>query len=721
MDSKGKRQPFRYFSLLLVFFLLRVVSSQQFDSFTEKITFYPASLMISHSPKPLTFYDSTKLLNIHTVLKFTDFGMHFSMSNNSCSDFKEKFFNDLLKTVRSFQKVSRRLLSLPGFSTLVECDTYLPRYFQLLVGQPSRMSCPRAYRSSVSECKTWALRFCRGFSADERQWLKTKERARRSNWMCHAGVFGLFRAIYKSTGHKCEPNHVSNLKETLSQVTRAMSISQQLVRVVDGKVVYLFKIADQLNSKLDVLSKNLKRVDNTFSVWQRQLNLFSNSLKCNDGLTMEFLSKYTAEINRAFTAFLRLFEIQDVLNQVSQLNRKTLVGYSDLPKFISSNLSPKLQSDPSLQLSITALEEGLSVLASPMVDVEHDGHDLSVNILLLVLEIVSKENFCVIEHLTPLKFNLSGSCFTGPVRQTNLALITCQNSKQIVSLEALDRCFRSEVGFLCPTNVLKTVTSLQWLGFAWNPELKLSFPRNHLPVPNCDHIQPFVHLGGRYFLSATSGSIVTNTGNLDVTPLAVYNFPCNISFTGMKTSLTTCPESLSISLPMFSEDSIVYVKWDPANGDMDTLQLHHESLSIPPRVVINRTVMNDFDEMFNYYDSQLSSTIEKADDMISQIEVTTETTLTEYIAYVALGLSAINFILCCIVCQCIHKTLQRRFEKVPERPIPLQSVALTPRQHKICKRCEKPKPIDQGHQNQSDRRVVTEGRKDLQRNFVKRR
>ena len=105
------------------------------------------------------------------------------------------------------------------------------------------------------------------------------------------------------------------------------------------------------------------------------------------------------------------------------------------------------------------------------------GKDLNVNILLLVPEIVSKNNFCVVEHLTPLKFNLSGSCFTGPVRQTNLALITCPNSKQIVSVEALHRCFSSEVGFLCPQNVLKAVTNLQWLGFAWNPELKLSFPK----------------------------------------------------------------------------------------------------------------------------------------------------------------------------------------------------------------------------------------------------
>ena len=297
-------------------------------------------------------------------------------------------------------------------------------------------------------------------------------------------------------------------------------------------------------------------------------------------------------------------------------------------------------------------------------------------------------------------------------------MITCPNSKQIVSLEALDRCFSSEVGFLCPTNVLRTVSSLQWLGFAWNPELKLSFPRNHLPAPNCDHIQPFVHLGGRYFLSTTSGTIVTNTGYLDITPLAIYHFPCNVTFTGMKTSLATCPKSLTVSLPLFSSDSIVYVPWDPNSNDMSPLQLHHESLSIPPPVVINRTVINEFDEMFEYYDSQLSSAIEKAEGMVNQVEVTSETTLTEYIAYAALGLSVLNFIFCCVACQCLRKIVYHRLSKVPQTKVPLQTVPTIPLQtvpttslqtvsatppHKICKLCDK--PVQQGHQSPKIRKV----------------
>ena len=44
-----------------------------------------------------------------------------------------------------------------------------------------------------------------------------------------------------------------------------------MMRVINRKVVYLFKITDHMNSKLDILSQDLKIVKNTFAGWQRQL------------------------------------------------------------------------------------------------------------------------------------------------------------------------------------------------------------------------------------------------------------------------------------------------------------------------------------------------------------------------------------------------------------------------------------------------------------------
>ena len=83
-----------------------------------------------------------------------------------------------------------------------------------------------------------------------------------------------------------------------------MRISQHLVRVVDGKVVYLFKIADQFNSKLNVLSDNFKRIDRTFVEWQGQLKTFSNSVNCHESMTMDFLPSIRRKLIQHLLLFL---------------------------------------------------------------------------------------------------------------------------------------------------------------------------------------------------------------------------------------------------------------------------------------------------------------------------------------------------------------------------------------------------------------------------------
>ena len=98
--------------------------------------------------------------------------------------------------------------------------THLLRYYQFMVGKVSRMRCPRAYKSSVSEYKTWALRFCHGTSFNERQWLLERSCTQRSNWMCHAGglhIFGRFGLE--------QTINVSKLKAILRTLSSAMSIS----------------------------------------------------------------------------------------------------------------------------------------------------------------------------------------------------------------------------------------------------------------------------------------------------------------------------------------------------------------------------------------------------------------------------------------------------------------------------------------------------------------
>ena len=84
----------------------------------------------------------------------------------------------------------------------------------------------------------------------------------------------------------------------------------------------------------------------------------------------------------------------------------------------------------------------------------------------------------------------------------------------------------------------------------------------------------------------------------------------------MKASIATCPKHLLASLPVFSTSTITYVHWDPSSEDLTPLQLHHESLAIPPPVKINRMLINDLDEKFQLCDNQRSAVRRKADIQI---------------------------------------------------------------------------------------------------------
>lgn len=123
------------------------------------------------------------------------------------------------------------------------------------------MICPKAYRNSLLECKAWAIDHCSSLSPKERAWLR--HRSRRS-WMCHAGVFGLFRALYEASGKSCEPNHISNLKESLHDVYDSWDDLRNTIKVVNGKTVVLIKATDELHSKVASFANYLKKLDKTF-------------------------------------------------------------------------------------------------------------------------------------------------------------------------------------------------------------------------------------------------------------------------------------------------------------------------------------------------------------------------------------------------------------------------------------------------------------------------
>lgn len=139
---------------------------------------------------------------------------------------------------------------------------------------------------------------------------------------------------------------------------------------------------------------------------------------------------------------------------------------------------------------------------------------------------------------------------------------------------------------------------------------------------------------------------------MNISPLIIYHFPCNVTFNGMQTSLSFCPERMSMSLPLFEEELITYVKWDSTIDD-NLLHLHHKSLSIPPPITINKTLITELDQEINWYDDQLTKRINKANKEIEKIKETSFTTFQVVLIYAAFTLSIINFVLMCVCCSCL--------------------------------------------------------------------
>ena len=97
-------------------------------------------------------------------------------------------------------------------------------------------------------------------------------------------------------------------------------------------------------------------------------------------------------------------------------------------------------------------------------------------------------------------------------------------------------------------------------------------------------------------------------------------------------------------------------------------------------------MIDNFDELFQRYDGQLSDTLQKADSLIDQIEETTISSYVEYIAFIALGLSVTNLVN--IGCRCIFRIFGRRAAHTS--PPPLRAPVSKNLQRKVCGYCSKP-------------------------------
>ena len=303
----------------------------------------------------------------------------------------------------------------------------------------------------------------------------------------------------------------------------------------------------------------------------------------------------------------------------------------------------------------------------PLVDYQYQhSKSLGVNILFTVPELHSDHTFCIIEYLMPIKYNISGTCYQGPVTRDELALLRCQHSEFILKKSLLDKCFHSSTTFVCPQHILQLVNNTDWLGLPWHKKTKLNFARQHQKSKDCSNLHDLFHLGGRYYLSAQQGHLtVSNTTNgsthvIPLSPLMVYHFPCDLTFDTQQTGLGQCPERMSLHVPMFTQTTFHYVQWK--TGDDDILHLHYKSLNISPPLHFDNSTLQSLDETYRLLDGQLTNRLALLKQDISNLHTVHKTTLNDCLTYFAFVLALLNSVILCFLYGCKRATLPRRLE-----------------------------------------------------------
>lgn len=450
--------------------------------------------------------------------------------NITCDPVQASFYANILDSVASLRRTTHCLHSLQGVTNLLECDSFLRRFYVYSTGIPSQMFCPtRHYANSLQECKSWARATCRVLAPDELAWLRSRQS--RSPFVCHMGVFGLFWALYHVfTRKSCDTPQGPNLISVLRQTADTMSVNQQLMCVVNGKVKYLVKTTDTLNTKVKQIINSMRALDHLFTTWNQQVVKQFKEEQCHYHANMEFLSLYSLQMNRVVSAMLRPTEIEDILRQLSHLTRKDLISFADLPRFLTMELNVRLAAIPTLVHTLDALKSGFAAIIQPLVDYEYQHNKkLQVNLLFTLPEISSSQSLCTIEQLRPITYRHNGYGFGGPIPFDDLLLLTCDKKRYLLRAPELDKCFQDDTTILCPGNLLHTVQQPTLLGLPWTPSSKIAFKQFHQTLSHCRHTPSMLLLGGRYYLSTRFHNLTlyspTSTTHLSLTLLLIIPSP----------------------------------------------------------------------------------------------------------------------------------------------------------------------------------------------------
>lgn len=238
--------------------------------------------------------------------------------------------------------------------------------------------------------------------------------------------------------------------------------------------------------------------------------------------------------------------------------------------------------------------------------------------LFTVPEISDLNSFCTVESLSPIKYNILGACYTGPITYDDLALITCSNVKSLIKAESLSTCFQQDNTLLCPQHIFKPVKNIAWLGFPWNSASQMSPPTPSTSTRLLQSSSSLI-LDERYYLAATTGTLQLNTGSLQISHLAVCHFPCNVTFNGVATGISTCPDTMDVKVPLFNSEHIRIVPLQPSADNSVWKSLHYQSLNITKPLKTDNATLKQLDDTYQLLDSHLLQQLNAVNASINNI------------------------------------------------------------------------------------------------------
>ena len=171
-----------------------------------------------------------------------------------------------------------------------------------------------------------------------------------------------------------------------------------MMKTLNGKIVYLVKTTDLINSELSQVINSLRLVAGAFIGWKQQFDAFADKQQCHFNLQQEFISIYSMEINSAFISLLRLKEVDDLLRQLSHLARRGNIGFADLPRFLTNKITLKLSTVPALAPAIDALRNGFAVMMNPLRDIQFPSARHIALHLLFTLPELSTQAVCTMDN-----------------------------------------------------------------------------------------------------------------------------------------------------------------------------------------------------------------------------------------------------------------------------------------------------------------------------------